>query len=144
MEGLKRETYSPELLKAIKDSINDARDSVKKMAQLFADNIRSLRVEESEIVFTNLTQNISYLQCFMEFMYQLKEGMNYFDGFGMPTDPLLSGDSGLNLFKEMNSTFEARDWILLSDLIEYELSPLLIKEDEWLETLAAKLTEHEA
>jgi len=38
--------------------------------------------------------------------------------------------TGINLFKEINSAIETRDWIMLSDLIEYELSPLLIKEDE--------------
>ncbi len=43
----------------------------------------------------------------------------------------------------MNSAFETKDWIMLSDLIEYELSPLLLKEDEWLGDLGERLVEYD-
>jgi hypothetical protein len=33
---------------------------------------------------------------------------------------------------------------MLSDLIEYELSPLLLKQDEWLGSLNEKLSEYDA
>jgi len=79
----------------------------------------------------------------MEFIKELKSGINFFDGFGLPADPISSQDSGLNIFKEMQSAFETKDWIMLSDLIEYELSPLLDQEGEWLDALGGKLAAYD-
>jgi hypothetical protein len=42
----------------------------------------------------------------------------------------------------MYSALESRDWIMLSDLVEYELSPLLVKEGEWLGALDDKILEY--
>ncbi len=144
MNELKKEIERPELFNAIRNSIPDARDSVKKLAEVFTENIQPLRMEESESVFVNLTQNIQDLDCFMGFIAELREGMRYFDGFGLSPDPISSQGAGMNLFQEMNSALESKDWIMLSDLIEYELSPLLLKEDEWLGSLNEKILEHDA
>lgn len=144
MNELKKEIERPEIFNAIRNSIPDARYSAKKLAEVFTENIQPLRMEESESVFVNLTQNIQDLDCFMGFITGLTDGMSYFDGFGLPTDPISSHGAGLNLFKEMNSALESKDWIMLSDLIEYELSPLLLKEDEWLGSLNEKLLEYDA
>ncbi len=142
MNELKNEIGRPELLTAIKNSINDARFSAKKLAGVFSDNIQSLRFEESESVFLNLEQNIHDLECFLNFLSELKDGMTFFDDFGLPPDPISLQNSGLNLFHEMHSAMESRDWIMLSDLIEYELSPLLLKADEWFGALDEKLLEY--
>ena len=144
MNELKKEIERPEIFNAIKGSIGDARYSVQKLAEVFTDSIQPLRMEESESVFVDLTRNILDLESFMEFLGGLKEGMNYFDGFGLPTDPISTQNSGLKLFQEMHSALEAKDWIMLSDLIEYELSPLLLKEDEWLGALDKKILEYES
>ncbi len=144
MNEVKKETEKIEILRAIKDSIEDARYTVREMAQVFTDSVQSLRLEESENVFTGLAQNIQDLQCLMEFLRELKEGMSFFDGFGLPSDPISSKNFCIDLFKDMQSAFEIKDWIMLSDLIEYELSPLLVKEDEWLGILDQKLLEYEA
>jgi len=142
MNELKKQIERPELFNAIRDSIEDARSSVKSLAEAFTDNIRSLRIEESERVFIDLIQNIQDLECFIDFIRELKEGLGYFDSFGLPSDPILSQNSGLNLFQEMYSALESRDWIMLSDLVEYELSPLLVKEGEWLGALDDKILEY--
>jgi hypothetical protein len=34
---------------------------------------------------------------------------------------------------------ENQDWVMLADLVEYELSPLLTNEDEWMGKLKEKL-----
>jgi hypothetical protein len=108
---------------------------------MFLDNVQPLRLEEDETVFVNLTQNINELQYFLEFIKELKRGIDHLKRDDLPPDPMLSDGSALNLFKDMYTAFESRDWIMLSDLIEYELSPLLLKEDEWLGTLDEKLAE---
>jgi hypothetical protein len=144
MNELKKEIERPELFNAIKNSIGDARCSIKRLAELFTLNIQPLRLEESEGVFADLTHNIQDLEGLMEFIRELTEGMRYFDGFGLPLDPVSSEGSGLNLFQEMHSALEAKDWIMLSDLIEYELSPLLLREDEWLGALHEKICKYEA
>lgn len=144
MNDLKKRIDKPELFNAIKESVKDARYSAQKLSEVFTDNIQPLRMEENESVFVNFIQNIKELECFLDFIKELKEGMRFFDGFGLPSDPIMSQDSGLNLFNEMNSALEAKDWIMLSDLIEYELSPLLLKEDEWLGALDEKILAYDA
>lgn len=129
----------PELLAAIKNSITDARQVVQELAQVFTKSIQPLRLEESEAVFNDLSQNIYDLQGLMEFLSELKNGMDFYEGFSLPTDPISSNDNGLNLFKEMLTSMESRDWIMLADLIEYELSPLLMNQSEWLGKLDEKL-----
>jgi hypothetical protein len=139
MTEVKQENRRTELFEAITESIQDARLSAQKLAEAFNENMQSLRIEENEGVFENLTQCIEQLQHFMEFVNELIIGISYFDSFGLPADPISEGSAGIKLFQEMNSAIESKDWIMLSDLIEYELSPLLLKEDAWLANLDGKL-----
>ncbi|MBI5741867.1 MAG: hypothetical protein HZA16_14280 [Nitrospirae bacterium] len=141
MNELKKDEKMTELLRVIKGSIGDARSTVQELAQIFKDNVRMLRIEGSGDVFQRLLQNVTDLQDVMNFIGELREGMKHFDEFGMPADPVSDGNAGINIFREMNSAFATRDWIMLSDLIEYELHPLLIREDEWLGLLDGKLAE---
>ncbi len=143
MNDLKDEVENPALLKAIKDTFVDARDTAQKLAQQFKDNVLQLRVEGSENVFNQLAQDITDLQCFLEYIGELSEGMKYFKDVESPSDPVTHLGAGLNLFKEINAAIEIKDWIMLSDLIEYELVPLLLKEDEWLGCLEEKLKIYE-
>ena len=144
MNQTKVKSDQPELLSAIKNSISDARQVVKELAEVLSERIQPLRLEESESVFNDLTQNIYDLQGLMEFISELKDGMNYYEGFGLPSDPISSNNEGLRLFKEMLTSMESKDWIMLADLIEYELSPMLIKEEEWLGKLDEKLAYYES
>ncbi len=142
MSETKVATAQPEILQAIKNSVGDARQVVKELAEVFTERIQPLRLEESEDVFNDLTQNIYDLQGLMEFIMELKNGMNYFEGFGLPADPISSDSNGLTLFREMLTSMESKDWVMLADLIEYELSPLLLKEEKWLGELNDILMEY--
>jgi len=144
MNQMKVKSEQPELLVAIKNSIGDARQVVKELSEVFSERIQPLRLEESEAVFNDLTQNICDLQGLMEFLSELKEGMHYFEEFGLQSDPISSNGQGLNLFREMLQSMESKDWIMLADLIEYELSPLLMHEEEWLGKLEEKLEDYES
>ncbi len=140
MEDIK-EKGKAEVLSTIKEGVTDTRGLVKEIAQNFDKCAQSLRMGEYGGVFTHISENIQNLQSFMDFLKELKEGLNYLGNFDLPADPLLNENTGLNLFKEMHSAFESEDWVLLSDLIQYELNPLLFKEEEWLGTLDRRLEE---
>jgi hypothetical protein len=144
MTEVKQENRRAELFAAITESIRDGRFSAQKLAEVFNENMQSLRIEENDSIFKNLTQSIEQLQHFMKFVDELKVGISFFDNFGLPADPISEGSAGIKLFQEMNSAIESKDWIMLSDLIEYELSPLLLKEDVWLGNLDEKLVSYEA
>jgi len=144
MEGrmnnlVENNTAKSELLNTIKSSIGDARDSVQQLESVFKSNVTSLRVEESEEVFQKLSQNIHDLQYFIEFVNELKNATTCFGNFNLPADPISSDNIGINLFNEMANAFMSNDWVMLSDLIEYELAPMLLLEDEWLRALGDKV-----
>lgn len=134
----KNETGS-EIITAIKNSIDDARDTVRQLDGQFLENARTLRIEESKEVFMSLEQNITDLQHFMEYISVLNNGLNQIGGIGLPVDPISRNNTGIGLFEEMNSALESKDWVVLSDIIEYELAPLLQSEDKWLGELDTTL-----
>jgi len=88
MNDLKDEVQNPALLKVIKDSIADGRDTIQKLAQVFKDNVLQLRMEQTESVLKQLTLSIEDLQNVMEFIEKLREGMQFFKDFGLPADIL--------------------------------------------------------
>jgi hypothetical protein len=144
MSQMSKVAERPEIFNAIRESLNDARTAVQKIEELFTGIIKPLRIEGSEDVLTTLTQHIQELDCFLQYVEELKKGVSYFEEFGLPDDPISSQDAGLAIFKEMNSALESKDWIMLSDLIEYELITLLQKEDEWLGFLNEKILQYDA
>lgn len=144
MSQMNKVAERPEIFNAIRESLNDSRSAVQEIAEAFKDNIQQLRIEGSEDVLINLTKNIHELDCFLQYVGELKEGMKYFEGFGLPDDPISLQNAGLNIFMEMNSALESKDWIMLSDLIEYELLPLLSEEGKWLSSLQEKVQQYAA
>lgn len=139
MEVTKAGNKKAELLIAIKGSMGDGRDVVNRLNNFFRDCVNKLRVEQSQEVLLQLTEAIENLQYFIEFASELKNGIACFDNFGMIDDPISSEDSGVQIFRDLLSAMENQDWVMLADLVEYELSPLLTKEDEWMGMLKEKL-----
>lgn len=139
MNEVKNLTGKGTLLAAIQGSIEDARNTVQSLNQAFRDNVRSLRLDQNEAVFTAMVQNIRDLQCLLDFIKELQGGIRFFDNFGLPQDPVSARNFASALFEEMNDAFTVSDWVIISDLIEYELSPLLDDEDQWLVQLQEKL-----
>ncbi len=139
MEVTKTGNKKAELLTAIKGSMGDGRDVVNRLNIFFRDCVKELRVEESKEVLLQLAEAIENLQYFIEFASELKNGIACFDNFGMADDPISSENSGVQLFRDLLSAMENQDWVMLADLVEYELSPLLTNEDKWFEMLQEKL-----
>jgi hypothetical protein len=139
MEVTKTGNKKAELLTAIKGSMGDGRDVINRLNDFFRDCVNKLRVEESKEVLLQLAEAIENLQYFIEFASELKNGMACFDNFGMNDDPISSENSGVQIFRDLLSAMENQDWVMLADLVEYELSPLLTNEDEWMGKLKEKL-----
>jgi hypothetical protein len=139
MEVTKTGNKKAELLIAIKGSMDDGRDVVNRLNNYFMDCVNKLRVEQSQEVLLQLTEAIENLQYFVEFAFELKNGIACFDNFGMNDDPISSENAGVQIFRDLLSAMENQDWVMLADLVEYELSPLLKSEDEWFGLLQNKL-----
>jgi hypothetical protein len=143
MVGSEKNSGKAAILEVIRNSLDDACDTVKALEESFRENVKTLRIESSEYVFTNLMQNIRDLQFLLEFLGELRAGMVHFEDFGIGDDPIIADGAGVKLFSEMNSAFAAGDWVALSDIIEYELTGLLQKEEAWLRELQERVEAHE-
>ena len=74
----------------------------------------------------------------MDFVRELRNGLEQSE---ISSESLSSWNKSVDIFKEMLSAFEGKDWITLADLIEYELNPLLLEGKNGLSELNGRLTE---
>ncbi len=130
-----------ELLDAMRKGAAETTGIVKEIRDELLDCSHLLRVEQTHKVFTALSEGIKNLGHLMDFIREMQTGIEQLKRFDISIEPPLHWDRSLNVFKEMLSAFENKDWITLSDLIQYELNPLLIKEEEWLGALDKRLEE---
>lgn len=135
----KREEARAEIRSAIKNSIGDARQILNELISAFENNVKILRVEQNTYVFNNFIQNIRDFQCLLEYIGELNAGIRYLDQQGIRPDPISSKNFGMDILKEINGAFTSCDWVLLADLIEYELIPLLSEEAVWIDEIRSVL-----
>lgn len=124
-----------ELVNALKNGIAEAIDITEEISDRLLDCSCLLRVEHSEEVFNSLLEGINNLSDLIDFIRELKKGMEALRGYAAMEPLLSSWDGSLGVFKEMLSAFESKDWITLSDLIQYELHPLLLEGKKGLSEL---------
>ena len=105
----------------------------QKNARVIADDFRLGKLKDA------ITNYIELLQAYRDLVYMLQQcqivlGINLdminVNGISMVTKL----DSLSHLFDEMIRAQESEDWILLSDLLEFELVPLF---DDWMKILPA-------
>ncbi len=130
-----------ELVNAMKKGICEAVGIVREVGKGLMGCAHLLRVEQTERVFTALSEGIKDLSHLIDFIKELKSGMEHLKGSNVSMEPLLCWDRSLNVFEEMLSAFERKDWITLSDLIQYELHPLLIEGEKGLSDLKERFQE---
>jgi len=135
----KREEARAEIRSAIKNSIGDARQILGELISAFENNVKILRVEQNAYVFNNFIQNIRDLQCLLEYIGELNTGIRCLDIQEIRPDPISSKNFGMDILKEINGAFTSCDWVLLADLIEYELIPLLSEEAVWIDEIGSVL-----
>jgi len=127
-----------ELLTAIKDGIISTCESIGQISGRLMDCANSLRIEQTEKVFNDISVLMDNLSDLMDFVRELRNGLEQSE---ISSESLSSWNKSVDIFKEMLSAFEGKDWITLADLIEYELNPLLLEGKNGLSELNGRLTE---
>jgi len=127
-----------ELLTAIKDGIISTCESIGQISGRLMDCANSLRIEQTEKVFNDISVLMDNLSDLMDFVRELRNGLEQSE---ISSESLSSWNKSVDIFKEMLSAFEGKDWITLADLIEYELNPLLLEGKNGLSELNERLTE---
>ena len=116
-----------ELLNAVKEGVSDVSGIVGVLERDLTDCATALRIEHTETVFRNLAEGIQNLEHLMDFLGQLREGLGHFSRSGGRSFGAFPDSAGQvrPLFSDMLAAFEAKDWITVADLIQYELKPVL-------------------
>lgn len=116
-----------ELLNAMKEGVSDVSGIVGVLESDLTDCATALRIEHSETVFRKLAEGIQNLEHLMDFLGQLREGLGHLSRSGGRSFGSFPDSAGQvqPLFRDMLSAFEAKDWITVADLIQYELKPVL-------------------
>ena len=127
-----------ELLTAIKDGIISACESIGQISGRLMACANSLRIEQTEKVFNDISVLMDNLSDLMDFVRELRNGLEQSE---ISSESLSIWNKSVDIFKEMLSAFEGKDWITLADLIEYELNPLLLEGKNGLSELNERLTE---
>ena len=128
-----------ELVNAMKNGITDAIGITEQIGDKLLDCSHLFRVEHSEDVFNDLSEGINNLSDLVDFIRELKRSMGTLKGH-TSVEPFLSPwNRSLEVFQEMLSAFESKDWVTLSDIIQYELHPLLVEGGRGLSELSESL-----
>jgi len=137
----KEDDRDMELMDSIKKSAAGAIGIVKDISDRLSETASLLRIEQSEQVFSRLSEEMDNLNHLIDFIRELKSGIEHLrlKGIDISTEPLLVWDNFLDVFKEMLSAFESQDWITLADLIQYEIKPLLTDGENGLADLQKNL-----
>ncbi len=132
-----------ELVKAIRKGITEADEIVTEIEDGLQDCVNLLRTEQSDRVFTALSEGLKNLNHLMDFIREVKKGIEHLrlKGHDISMEPFACWDNSLDIFREMLSAFETRDWVTLSDLIQYELPPLFEEGKKGLSEIRERLQE---
>ena len=127
-----------ELLTAINDGIISTCEIIGQISGRLMDCANFLRIEQTERVFNDISVLMDNLSDLMDFVRELRNGLEQSE---ISSESLSSWNKSVDIFKEMLSAFEGKDWITLADLIEYELNPLLLEGKNGLSELNERLME---
>ncbi|VAX29992.1 hypothetical protein MNBD_NITROSPIRAE03-721 [hydrothermal vent metagenome] len=132
-----------ELVKAVQKGITETGEIVTEIGDRLLDCVNLLRTEQSERVFMALSEEIKNLNQLMDFIREVRKGVEHLrlKGYDISMEPFVCWDNSLDVFREMLSAFESRDWVTLSDLIQYELPPLFEEGKKGLFEIKERLQE---
>lgn len=129
---------------ALIKGISEVSGIIKEIEKGLVECANLFRIEQSERVFNLFIEKIENLNFLFEFIRQLKLGINNLNDPNLSLEPLLCWDKANAILKEMVSSFENKDWITLSDLIQYELNPILSEGEEKLSKVMEGLQYHKS
>ncbi len=107
------------------NSIEETKDTIGKIEDRLLDCAQNLRVNQDSDTFDMLAANMDNLSQLIEYISELKNGLISIKGDDLPAEFFEHWDRSIEVIRDMNLAFESKDWVTVSDLIEYELSPLL-------------------
>lgn len=116
-----------ELINVLIENINQASQLVKEISDRVMNCATSLRIEQSEKTFRQVSEEIKNLASLMEFVSEVKKGLTFLTskGYEISMEPFSCWEKSLDIFDEMLSAFRNEDWVIVSDLLQYEICPLL-------------------
>ncbi len=139
MEEIKGNDKRAELATAVKEGVKQTKDIISVIGERLKDCALSLRVEQTEEVFRELMDGFENMDELMNFVTELKRALETLDITEETKEDLSCWDRSVELFEGMLDAFKKKDWITLSDLIEYELHPLLIQGADGFTRLEGKV-----
>jgi len=130
-----------EVINTIKRGLVEAQDIMREIETGLMNSANQLRVEQHEEIFTALSISMNDLYHLMNFIDEVRKGIEHLKSreYEVSSEPLSCWDKSVDIFHEMLSAFERKDWVTLSDLIEYELQPLLSEGKRGLVELKERL-----
>ena len=116
-----------ELKEAIMKSLDDIPEIIDELDDSLGRTAAALRIGQDEEVFGRLSQGLDGLKYLVQYIGELTNGLKHLEGCGqeVPVDSISCWERSEGLFKEMLACFESEDWVSVSDMIEYEIRPLL-------------------
>ena len=116
-----------ELKEAIMKSLDDIPEIIDELDGSLGKTAAALRIGQDEEVFGRLSQGLDGLKYLVQYIGELTNGLKHLEGCGqeVPVDSISCWERSAGLFKEMLACFESEDWVSVSDMIEYEIRPLL-------------------
>jgi len=126
-----------QLVSAIRGGVTEVLRVISQIREGFLECASQLRIEQNQRTFNALSVRLDNMEHLVVLVGELKNGLNELSsrGYNVSSEGLSTWDKSLPLFKEMLTAFEHKDWITLSDLIEYELEPFLIEGEKGFSAL---------
>jgi len=131
------EGNSSAILAAIRAGLAESPETVNLIAASLRSCAGGLRLGQSGRALETLGQAVGNLTLLAELVSGLRSGLARLN---LDSAPLASWDSCAEIFKGVVDALERRDWVLLSDLIEYELCPTLEETEREMTALRERLT----
>ncbi|MBI4687004.1 MAG: hypothetical protein HY756_04375 [Nitrospirae bacterium] len=135
---------SLQLIEALRNGISETGRLIIDIKGGLSECARLLRIEQNADILTLLAGRLSNLSHLNDFIGELRKGIEQLNlqGYNISGTDLSHWDKSIRLFKDMLSALEAKDWITLSDLIQYELDPFLIEGERGLSHLLEALKKY--
>jgi hypothetical protein len=125
-----------EILVAIRAGLEESPQTVNLIAASLRSCAGGLRMGQSGPALETLGQAVGNLTLLAELVSGIRTGLARLNLVGAP---LASWDACAGTFKGVVDTLERRDWVLLADLIEYELCPALDETEKEMAALRERL-----
>jgi hypothetical protein len=125
-----------EVLTAIRNGLAEGPQTVNLIAATLRDCAAGLRLCPSAHALERLGEAVGNLALLAELVSGLRSGLALLN---LDSAPLTGWDSCAATFTGVVDALERRDWVLLSDLIEYELCPTLDETERGMSALHERL-----